>query len=640
MLELDVRRCRRNALAHSAHDFSIFCPLDNIKEASGKLGDFNYIAIPSRNKLTHLPYTGPGWYHRVAAEALLHYGKCTWGHIKWTFSSAAHAPHNILQQPLSIMEEAWGEDKVLAKMSVNQMIGLWATDRTTVYSVKTTRNSLDAPGHFMRREVHFGDQVTTDYVYATKSLTNYSWRPIHDQIMHTEATRVAQLIYIVGQLRIPARCIKSVKTDCLILQGFEKRRKKQLVAIANTQFNDLPHLRRKYEKPPENQPQINCACELAGRKGDQNQVFRFNEDGSILGGYYKEPNTNAPEPVPVAPWRDLSELEAFTANGLLVLGWPGTGKTYWVRELVQSLREQGKRVDVIAKTHAAVQNFGCDAQTADHYVRRYIRAGGLHCDYLVVDEITQINTSLWCDIALAHMKGVRIILSGDFGQFGPICDSYAGAPIPSTALEHSDMLRQLVGSNRYRLTENKRSDATIFGFISSLCPGEDEQRDFIDALSEAKTLFPVTIYPADWTLTMSHRRRMSVNAQRNRLLKPKDAVRFLYKPFNKIAANEPQSMWVWPGLTLIGAGGKVTKGILTTVTACTEEEVELSTGAKLQPEQLIRCTRLAHCLTYASCQGLTLNGRVRLEADSPNMTLRHLYVGCSRATRSDLLEVA
>ena len=104
-------------------------------------------------------------------------------------------------------------------------------------------------------------------------------------------------------------------------------------------------------------------------------------------------------------------------------------------------------------------------------------------------------------------------------------------------------------------------------------------------------------------------------------------------------ANEPQSMYVWPGLVVIGAGGKCTKGILTSVVACSEEEVELSTGAKLQPQQLIRSTRLAHALTYASCQGLTLPGRVRLETDSPNMTLRHLYVGASRATAADLLEV-
>mgnify|MGYP002809688238 CR=1 FL=1 len=44
-------------------------------------------------------------------------------------------------------------------------------------------------------------------------------------------------------------------------------------------------------------------------------------------------------------------------------------------------------------------------------------------------------------------------------------------------------------------------------------------------------------------------------------------------------------------------------------------------------------------MTYASCQGRTLAGRLRLEVDSVHMTTRHLYVGISRATAADLVEV-
>jgi len=50
--------------------------------------------------------------------------------------------------------------------------------------------------------------------------------------------------------------------------------------------------------------------------------------------------------------------------------------------------------------------------------------------------------------------------------------------------------------------------------------------------------------------------------------------------------------------------------------------------------------RLCYAICFASCQGLSLPGVVRLETNSPNFTLRCLYVGSSRATSSDLLEVA
>jgi len=54
----------------------------------------------------------------------------------------------------------------------------------------------------------------------------------------------------------------------------------------------------------------------------------------------------------------------------------------------------------------------------------------------------------------------------------------------------------------------------------------------------------------------------------------------------------------------------------------------------------VRAVRPAHALVYAGSQGLTLPGRVRLETDSSHLTLKHLYVGASRATRHDMLEVA
>ena len=69
-------------------------------------------------------------------------------------------------------------------------------------------------------------------------------------------------------------------------------------------------------------------------------------------------------------------------------------------------------------------------------------------------------------------------------------------------------------------------------------------------------------------------------------------------------------------------------------------KIKLSGDLSLTPEDVVKHLRLCHALTYASCQGLTLQGQVRLECDSVHLTLRHLYVGISRATSSDLVEVS
>ena len=50
-LELDVRRCRRNALAISAHPFCVFSPLDSILPSKdGILGDYSFVSLKMKNK--------------------------------------------------------------------------------------------------------------------------------------------------------------------------------------------------------------------------------------------------------------------------------------------------------------------------------------------------------------------------------------------------------------------------------------------------------------------------------------------------------------------------------------------------------------------------------------------------------------
>ena len=98
-------------------------------------------------------------------------------------------------------------------------------------------------------------------------------------------------------------------------------------------------------------------------------------------------------------------------------------------------------------------------------------------------------------------------------------------------------------------------------------------------------------------------------------------------------------MWVWPGLVLIGAGGQTKKGLFYEVADLNQNLIQLTCGLQLTHEQAVKSLRLAYALTYASCQGLTLRGVVRLETDSPNFTMKHLYVGISRAVGADLVEV-
>ena len=216
-------------------------------------------------------------------------------------------------------------------------------------------------------------------------------------------------------------------------------------------------------------------------------------------------------------------------------------------------------------------------------------------------------------------------------------DSWAGRPI-SAPLEHSQLIRDLAGGHRHELTENMRSDPGIFDFVKWLRVGEEACPTLEQAKARLRELFPSKPGWPDTTLVISHSKRMAVNAAANRTLASEGSKLLELDVIHMgccqttngccqtaTTQNSPQSMRVWPGLRLIGAGGKIPKGVF--VAKVEPDGVRLDNGMRLKNQELLRATRPSHAVTYASCQGLTLHNRVRLDLESCHLTLRHLYVG-------------
>ena len=159
-------------------------------------------------------------------------------------------------------------------------------------------------------------------------------------------------------------------------------------------------------------------------------------------------------------------------------------------------------------------------------------------------------------------------------------------------------------------------------------------------MDDARVRFPVKTGIPDVSLVISHATRMTINKTQNMALKPASAI-LIKAGRGKKRENSAQNMWVYEGQRLIGAGGRIRKGVFVTVMFIDERggAITLNNEVTLSYEQC-GCLRLAHAITYASCQGLTLQGRVRLcETSHPAFTTKHLYVGSSRCTGAALLEV-
>ena len=627
----DVVRCRRSALVYNVHPLPVFCPLDDIQAREKcELGDVVFATKPvaNRNQSTLLGYTGPGWIHRVQAEWLLHTNVIRWEDISHTLTATAHLPAGLLAGPLETMEKAW-EDPVLAKLSVNALIGLWAIDEASVLKVRTSTREDDAPtGKCLTSTFHYQGGLVYDFMSRTALVSNTSCRPLHDLCMCTEAVRVGQMLLA---LKLASAIPCEIKTDSVLFRP----KKRQRVDLTQLTYRDLDTLYSKgypLARPP---VQLTAIC-------SETRPFRQAPatDKDLLRGEFAAPKRAGELLLRARSWRhctpEQGEREVLDKRGLMVLGIAGTGKTHFCQGIVERLRAAGERVDIISKTHVASRRAG--GVTADHWVRRYVINGSPRCSVLWVDEISQLDVGLLLQICkLAYSTDVRFILSGDFNQFTPIGNNFRGAAIADEALSRSNLLHTMASGNVVTLTECRRSDVELFSFYRSLVEGGSrETMSMRSVLAEARTTFNCAGFcPSN--LTISHRKRIALNAEINAEVAPPDAVRLEVQGRTK--GNSAQTMLIWPGIQLLGAVSTerhgVRNGCLYTVAAVGEDSVQIQ---ELEPsrntltfDQVKAWLRLAYSQTYASVQGTEFTGRLRLhDVSHPFFTRRHLFVGLSR----------
>ena len=498
-----------------------------------------------------------------------------------------------------------------SKECINNLLGLWSKIKHHTWSVETVSytEDLQRAGPSVKRAVP-GHPTLFDYIYETELLSRVSMRPIHQICLDMEHVYLAKA-YKLARKYCEPRDISAFVVDCVVCHPSVAQRKKlQTAAEAITHDDD-----------------------------GATPMFRLSQGAAKLVCTTEPPITPKFE-VLVEPvqWRDFGTEEVqrlvFSGKSVFLNGFGGTGKTFAAKEVVKMLLEQGKQVCCTSYTHMASQNIampGAINGTLHHCLHKMPGFNG----HAIIDEVSQIPLVLWAAILKWQLSGAKFIMLGDFNQFGPAFNRWRKNPISGT-VQDTPFFMQLCGCNRVNFTQYKRGgDLDFFKLYTGMvgkCPVQCQR----SVLKE----FPIQPGLPDWSLTVSNKQRRQLNKQINEELHTTRGGVWI----NAGCQLDNQGFWLFEGLKLVGVATDhgIFNGQLYTVMEASAKTIRLRVYSADEELELspcnIRTVRPAHAITFYSCQGRTLVGRVRLYVQHRHITTTHIVIGLSRATSPKLIE--
>ena len=149
-------------------------------------------------------------------------------------------------------------------------------------------------------------------------------------------------------------------------------------------------------------------------------------------------------------------------GGAFIVGPPGTGKTWYMRSLMERLRGDCYTVLPMAYTHSAAHNLGGEtADTVLHFLHGHKRnLPNAAKTWIFIDEISQVPLKLLPQLLNFMWLGVKFVVGGDFNQQLPIGEVWGEDAV--LRLEHSAALHHMCNGLRLEFTECRRSDSAHF----------------------------------------------------------------------------------------------------------------------------------------------------------------------------------
>ena len=681
ILSLDINGCRRNAL--HTDDAPALAFTDELVTYDKCVENYHFFWVDNGVELTDepcacdrdcaqcrgtglnaarmqvAPYDGAHLYPRVAVKYLLERGIITHDDIKWAVKGSLSVPQRELRNTLKVAEDVVNKvDESMLKTAILSLIGLWGKPYGTRWKVAKTTHISDV-GNVTVVGTQNGEIVLKTH---TVMISNHSYMPVAMHVLWQEAVWMHQISTVVHRHDLGLRgsvvdnvflerfplCLKcqvdkegrAFRSDehheCAncqlraILPLATVPRKKGQLTHPNALFKVEPEVLEKIPRCPQKVEDHSREC-----PEDIEWLVICEEDTEAFQQHIEVTDDSL---------ENCAELIVHNGAGF-VDAPPGCGKT---RGLIPKIEARWRAREPDATFHKLAPTHVASSQMGGSTIQ-----GGLYHGYneksvLIIDEVSMIAETLLERLTRWALLGARFVFLGDFSQLLPV-----GQKVETRwKVEHTRVFHQLCNGLHIRLTKNRRAagDPEHFARILELRSRVDGDKKLA---AELLKHYPYNGERIDYYLCMGHHTRMRINRREN-LAEMQTKEHKLFVPaFDEIkgCSSQPQDMWIWPGLHLIGAGKsrKVLNGVLYIVERCTQEAIDIRPHEdfKAKPVQVTLREasdhlRLCYAAVYYSCQGRTLRDQhvMLLDTDHRFFTLRHLYVGASRVTHSKYLHAA
>ena len=249
---VDIIRCRRNALAKSCWKWYVFSIWDDVKPRTEPvLGCYNFITKPAPKTASDMmkmsPHVGPGWRTEEVTAYMLNTGIINWDDISHLLNATCELDGDYMSDALDKIEGMWeelkeeykdtimfqGHDSKINKLAINSMIGLWANPEDSVYVTKINEPGWDDTlfeGKKLTRELT--GFMLEEVIMQHKLISNESMVSMHRQVMDHESLMLARM-----QRDLRIRCglqwrdIKECRVDSCLIQAPNKVEDKVIETI-------------------------------------------------------------------------------------------------------------------------------------------------------------------------------------------------------------------------------------------------------------------------------------------------------------------------------------------------------------------------------------------------------------------------